>query len=85
MMTNTNDTLAALRTRALDAMRPATPVGVAPREDLYATITVTLPDGSIGVAAAVSVAQATMPGGYTWPVSVLQGKRCDSWHVSQLS
>lgn len=83
-MQTTTDTL---RTRALDAMRPAAPVGVAPRKNFYATITVTLPDGSTGVASAADVACATtitrrdaQPA-----VRVRQGKRVDLWHVSQLA
>lgn len=46
------------------------------------TMTVTLPDGSIGVATTVHVVQACELGGH---VAVRQGRRVDIWHASQLA
>lgn len=84
-MTNTD----TLRSRSLAALvvAPARDTA-AQRHNAYATITVTLPDGSTGVAVALDVAAATYGHGVgsdDCHVRVRQGQRVDLWHVSQLA
>lgn len=85
-MTNT-DTLTALRTRAMLAIRPEAPIGVMPTDNPYATMSVHLPDGSTGIARALDVLDVTLPGVVSddLHIAVRQGQRCDLWHVSQLA
>lgn len=85
----TNPTTTALRARALAALvvAPARDTA-AQRHNAFATIAVTLPDGSTGVATALDLAAATYGHGIgadDCHVSVRQGQRVDLWHVSQLS
>lgn len=88
-MTNT-DTLTALRTRAMLAIRPEAPIGVVVHDDHLALVAVTLPDGTTGMARATDVLSAQIcadrgdDGGLAH-LQVQQGKRVDLWHVSQLA
>lgn len=79
-MTNTKTT--ELLARATSALYPTPAVGVCPVARPYATITVTLPDGTEGTATASHVIAAIRQGGH---VSVQQGKRVDVMHASQLA
>lgn len=78
MNTKTTDLLA----RAISALYPTPAVGCCPVAHPYATITVTLPDGTTGVATASHVICAIRQSGH---VSVAQGKRVDVMHASQLA
>ena len=83
-MTNTD----TLRSRALAALSaPHCAYRAHEERDFwYATVEVTLPDGSTGHVKAIDLAGATgAMACQDWRLQVQQGQRVDLWHVSQLA
>jgi len=85
-MTNTTRTTdAALLTACRDALATVeTHRGVATAQRTYPTVTVRLPDGSVGLAYAATILRVTECGG-AQDVPVRQGERMDLWAPCQLT